>query len=149
MDIVNYCQNCESKNIINSGDDYNYCDDCGCVNNNNKYLFYITNYKPKFINTKKIYLKKKFKKYYASDVLHNENSDYYINEDLFNKLYEKIDDIIKINKLNNKYNINYDFIIYKIFELLKLDTKKIKITNNMNLYNKYNQIWEIVVLHVK
>lgn len=135
------CENCKNNNLLVMDNEYNMCSDCG--------VSFIKKYDTNFIEdlivikNKKIdmiseYIKKKFMSVY------NDKYNFYLNYDIFINHYNKINELIENNNLKNKYNINYSFILYKIFEIMKLDRSKIKVTQNKRLIEKYNKIWNTI-----
>lgn len=132
---------CDKQNLINCDNHY-ACENCGKVVKTiyEKEL----NFNRPMIYSKNKYMAKKLIK--EIDKLNISFSEY---DNIINKIIDLFDKIGKItNELNltKKYSLNYNFTIYKIFELLKLDNSFIILTNNEKLIKKYNDIWNVIYL---
>ena len=137
--IKNKISCCDYQLLIESIDGYIVCNNCGKVQKI-KYEKEI-NFNHPIVYRKNNYMIKKLKKVLIN---FNVNSSEIIINDIIS-LFEKINQIAINNKLVNKYSLNYNFTIFKIFELLNLDTSLIKVTNNPILIEKYNKIWEEIL----
>ena len=132
---------CDNISLINCDNHY-ACENCGKVIKTiyEKEL----NFNKPMIYSKHKYMAKKLIK--EIDKLNISFSEY---DDLINKvidLFERIGKITNELNLTKKYSLNYNFTIYKIFGLLKLDNSFIILTNNEKLIKKYNDIWNEIYL---
>ena len=129
---------CEEPNIVVSSEGhYNVCSNCGIVQH---YLYdYEINYCKPVIYKKADYMMKKIKKICEkTSSLSNKDE---LKENVLN-LFNKISDLLSDKGLINKYSLNYNFIISKIFEKLNIDKQHVKMTKNKSLIEKYDRIWK-------
>lgn len=135
---------CDEMEIIETRD-YYVCNSCGRIKQRKYDYIIIKNNNHNIIG----YDKNKYLEYKIKCILDkNKNIDGLEKEKMannINELYMKIYTIIQSNKLYNKYSLNYDFLLYKIMDYLNYDTQYNKITKNKKLYNKYNNIWNIII----
>lgn len=129
---------CPDKSLIETSEGFEVCSNCGRIQRI-QYEKEIC-YKQPVVYKKNNYMKKKLKKILIN-ANSNESGD---NIDKVIELFEKIGEIANKNNLLNKYSLNYNFTIYKIFERLNLDKSLIKLTTNPILIEKYNNIWDSI-----
>lgn len=133
---------CDKQNIIKT-DGYYVCCECGIIKSY-EYEYIILKDKHNFIGyDKNKYLRSKLDKIFFNSDINSVEKDNMIENITY--LYNKINNIINENNYKKKYSINYNFLIYKIMEYLKYDTKYIKITNNLNIKKRYDSVWNNII----
>lgn len=129
---------CNKQNMINN-EGMNLCKSCGTVNDYQTAKDFINFYENKYkIVKKSIY----YRKYHRENIIaENKINSSYHEKIKIHKILVETDKILPQININRKRMININFIIKKIFEILKKPCDNIQITKSKNTLKLYQQYW--------